>query len=129
MPGEGEGDMAKFKVGDRVRILRSDGWPELAGQEGWVVPVPTGKSPKTGKIFTNHKGRLWAVAPVCWGSPVAPRPGLQGGGWFAPDDDQLEPILPTPTAMDILRMEGLPEGDCPAPVTINAPEWPRQVSA
>lgn len=86
--------MAKFFVGQRVRILFAHTWPELAGQEGRIV----GKS--TTKGFRGESE--WQVAPDCWGTWEAPTPviktdvngNLHRVRWFAPNSSQLEPILP-----------------------------------
>lgn len=83
--------MAKFFVGQRVRILRSFSWPELAGSEGCVVGL--------GDVITAGP---WAgvqgitVAPDCWGTSRAPHTSsLSGATHFCPLPDQLEPILPS----------------------------------
>lgn len=80
--------MAKFFVGQRVRIKYSIGWPELAGTEGRIVPPPT-EMP----AFENPHGREWACAPDAWGGVPYQSP-MPGFNWFAPNEDQLEPILP-----------------------------------
>lgn len=78
--------MAKFFVGQRVRILYSDGWPELRGQEGKIV------GPSSGGVSGQSN---WIVAPKSWGSEWAPCPGRNHGALkFGPNNDQLEPILP-----------------------------------
>src|SRR5690606_20710857 len=78
--------MAKLFVGCRVRILWSNSWPELAGEEGRII----------GCDMTNALGPdcEWEVAPDCWGTSLAPRLGIRGAGRFAPSSSQLEPILP-----------------------------------
>ena len=68
--------MAKFYVGQRVRIKWCDHHPEIAGKEGMII----------GKF--HIKGHDWEVAPDCWGSSRSP----SGVGIFAPVSDQLEPI-------------------------------------
>lgn len=78
--------MTRFYVGQRVRILWSTGWPELAGQEGRIVD----RSPSPGCTGISE----WVVAPDCWGTADAPRRAPNGGTFFAPSSRQLEPILP-----------------------------------
>lgn len=89
--------MAKFYVGQRVRIKWSEGWPELAGQEGVLVPVPVGEFDCVGLRVANPDGNPWACAPDCWGSSLAPYPGRGERYGFAecfgPSPDQIEPIL------------------------------------
>lgn len=82
--------MSKFFVGQRVRILYSDGWPELAGSEGVISSV----CPNRG---INGRSQ-WRVAPMQWGSHEAPYPSPLGARNFAPNEDQLEPILPEGSA-------------------------------
>ena len=77
--------MKKLYVGCRVRILSSNGWPELAGEEG-VITGPA----KSGGVLGDSE---WAVAPRCWGSAVAPRRAENGGKVFWPNSSQLEPIV------------------------------------
>lgn len=77
--------MAKFKVGDRVRILWSNSWPELAGKDGVIEAA----SPSRGALGTSD----WLVAPSEWGTHMAPYPGIIGGDCFGPNSSQLEPIL------------------------------------
>jgi hypothetical protein len=78
--------MAKFYVGQRVRILYSNGWPELAGQEGRIVSAATSR---------GIEGKSeWQVAPDAWGTDIAPRRSPNGGRSFGPHSSQLEPILP-----------------------------------
>ena len=77
--------MAKFFVGQRVRILWSNQWPELAGQEG----VITGHCPGAN---TSGNVAQWLVAPDCWGSDETDIPGMDGcGGVFRPRDEQIVP--------------------------------------
>lgn len=78
--------MSRFFVGQRVRILWSLGWPELAGQEGRIVA----RSPTPG----IERRSEWLVAPDCWGTFIAPVRAPSGGKRFGPCSDQLEPILP-----------------------------------
>lgn len=81
--------MATFFVGQRVRILFSRGWPELAGCEGRIVGVP----PRP--IASDGYRSDWTVAPDCWGSEQAPHPSAIGATRFSPSSDQLEPIQPS----------------------------------
>lgn len=76
--------MSRFFVGQRVRILWSRGWPELAGQLGAIVA----RSPTKGVEGISE----WRVAPDVWGSHEAPRRGDNGASLFAPNSNQLEPI-------------------------------------
>lgn len=78
--------MSAFFVGQRVRIIYSHGWPELAGEEGRIVGRPDNR----GVDGTSE----WWVAPDCWGSKIAPRAGDNGANAFAPNGSQLEPIVP-----------------------------------
>ena len=76
--------MTVFRVGQRVRIKWSDGWPELAGQTGAIVGV----SRTSGRYGDSE----WHVAPDVWGTYVAPRPAMSGSTLFAPNSSQLEPL-------------------------------------
>ena len=78
--------MATFYVGQRVRIVRSLNWPELAGEEGTIV----GRSGTPGREGLSQ----WHVAPDCWGTHVAPGSVAHSRDRFAPNSDQLEPIQP-----------------------------------
>lgn len=78
--------MAVFKVGDRVRIRWSIGWPELAGQAGTIV----GHDPH----WNGHAECEWDVFVDSWGSNRAPMPSARGRTYFCPRSDQLEPIIP-----------------------------------
>ncbi len=78
--------MSKLFVGQRVRILRSNGWPEIGGSEGIIIS----KSSNKGILGDSQ----WDVAPDQWGSHVAPYPGIGGAEIFGPNESQLEPILP-----------------------------------
>lgn len=100
--------MATYKIGDRVRIRYSVNFPWLAGQEGVIVGTFNWRCTGDNR---EEVGLFYEVHPSC---------GLDG--CFAPDESQIEPIQPTPTAADILAMENLPEGDCRAPevVTVGA---------
>ena len=73
-------------VGAKVRILWSNGWPELAGDEGRI----TSRSPDCGIRGDSE----WRVAPNKWGTHIAPYASMGGGLIFAPNASQLEPILP-----------------------------------
>lgn len=84
--------MSKFFVGQRVRILYSNCWPELAGSEGRIIGF---EAPRAG--IDDPHGEV-GVAPDMWGSSLAPWPGLNGGSWFYPNTSQLEPILPEGSA-------------------------------
>lgn len=77
--------MASFYVGQRVRILWSQAWPELAGQEGTVVGVAGQESVVPGYVCE------WQVAPDSWGDCVAPA-SSHTIGRFAPQSSQLEPL-------------------------------------
>ena len=76
--------MSRFYVGQRVRILWSTGWPELAGQEGVIVAAADG-------YMVAGARSQWIVAPDAWGSHFSPREGTRGGGRFGPHSDQLAP--------------------------------------
>lgn len=64
--------MASFRVGQRVRILWSNGWPELAGQTGVIV-----REAYDGGVLGDSE---WDVAPDCWGTHLAPRTQPCGDG-------------------------------------------------
>ncbi len=87
--------MSKFRVGQRVRIKWSLGWPELAGEEGRI----TGEFSCDGPFGKSD----WEVAPDSWGSCRAPKQGVNGAKFFAPSSDQLSPIidLHEPAELDI----------------------------
>lgn len=76
--------MSKFFVGQRVRIIWSLAWPELAGQEGRIIGADVSDA------VTNRSE--WQVAPDSWGSDLCPY--ACPAGRFAPSSGQLEPILP-----------------------------------
>jgi hypothetical protein len=78
--------MSGFYVGQRVRILRSPGWPALAGQVGIIAA-------KASTRGVQGKSE-WVVAPDVWGTPMAPIKGTHGANRFCPNSDQLEPITP-----------------------------------
>ena len=75
-----------FKIGQRVRIKWSNGWPELAGQEATITSIRP--------ILSPH-GWLgdFVVAPDSWGSANAPHISLLGANTFAPKAEQLTPIV------------------------------------
>jgi hypothetical protein len=84
--------MAKFFVGQRVRILRSENWPELAGSEGRVVGFISEADIGDPRCEVR-------VAPDEWGSERCPmRLGRNGARRFAPPSSNLEPILPEGSA-------------------------------
>ena len=76
--------MTTFRIGQRVRIKWSDGWPELAGEQGTIV------------CRTSDGGirgiSEWNVAPDAWGTHVAPHPSKNGAALFGPNSEQLEPL-------------------------------------
>lgn len=80
---------ATFRVGQRVRIKWSHGYPELAGEEG----VIKGRAVANIGPMAGMKG--WSVAPDCWGSPLGP-----DGDYFTPLSDQLEPIVDSNTKIE-----------------------------
>ena len=73
--------MAKFFVGQRVRILWSAAWPELAGQPGTVIG-------RVGPDAEAEPECEWDVAPDPWGSHTSPH----ADGRFSPHEGQIEPI-------------------------------------
>ncbi len=73
--------MAKFFVGQRVRIRWSDAWPELAGAVGTIVSASNMVNPHTG-----YQGD-WEVSPDAWWSSMSP----DQSGIFVPCEEQLEP--------------------------------------
>lgn len=92
--------MKDLFVGQRVRILWSNGWPELAGQAGRIV----GRADDAGVLGDSE----WDVAPDAWGSPFAPRRASHGASFFSPNACQLEPILdPGREVISWSAMEGL----------------------
>ncbi len=76
--------MAKFFVGQRVRIKWSVGFTELAGEEGRVIEVGQ---------FPTVQGNIadLVVAPDVWSSEWCPYYSCRR---FTPRAIQLEPILP-----------------------------------
>ena len=79
--------MARLFVGQRVRILWSESWPELAGQEGRII----GRADPG--LATDPRCE-WRVAPDAWGTDFAPGSPAYGPNSFWPNSSQLEPILP-----------------------------------
>lgn len=77
--------MSKFKVGDRVRIIYSNGWPGLAGETGVIIGI----SDDRGVLGDSE----WDVSVDSWGGQIAPYPSLCGAMLYAPSSRQLEPIL------------------------------------
>lgn len=76
-------------IGARVRILWSNNFPELVGEEGRII----GKQEPGGR----YNAGIWNVAPDVWGSDT--KPGVHSKSSdkpqrFAPHPEQLEPILP-----------------------------------
>lgn len=92
--------MKKLYVGCRVRILFSNGWPELAGQEGRIVG-------KTAERAASGGFCEWDVAPDSWGTPLAPKRSRSGGNFFSPGSDQIEPI--TPEGHQVISWEEMAE--------------------
>lgn len=90
--------MTVFRVGQRVRIKWSMGWPELAGGTGTIVQ----RAPHGGRTGLSE----WSVAPDVWGTHVAPRPGRLGGTYFAPNSSQLEPLT---DSYDLVSWESMRE--------------------
>lgn len=105
--------MPKFFIDQRVRILWSNHWPELKGQEGRIVggPDPSRTAP-------GSEPGDWLVAPDCWGTSLAPT-GASTSGRFSPKSEQLEPILPEGHRPALLSYEELmnqcKEGTCLMP--------------
>jgi hypothetical protein len=93
--------MAKFFVGQRVRIKYSKHWPELAGKQGTIIR-PSRNCGREGLCE-------WEVAPDCWGSEVAPTSVRHCGCRFAPNSSQLEPIQDKPelSSWEALKNLGL----------------------
>ena len=91
--------MTAFRVGQRVRIKWSDGWPELAGEVGTIV----GTSRHGGINGTGE----WLVAPDAWGSPVGPRLSNHGAIVFGPNSRQLEPLSDSNTLVSWESMRDL----------------------
>lgn len=71
--------MAKFFVGQRVRIKYSYKWPELDGTEGVIIGF-------------DEDDLL--VAPDSWGTADCPYSDIGTHQYFAPSPEQVEPIIP-----------------------------------
>lgn len=86
--------MAKFFVGQRVRIKWSLKWPELSGCEGTVVGITDGSKSPTRGPHGSGPGLYYEVVPDgCTSNllPLATSP--TGVSYFAPSPDQLEPLI------------------------------------
>lgn len=86
--------MAKFFVGQRVRIKWSLKWPELSGCEGTVVGVTDGSKSPTRGPHGSGPGFYYEVVPDGYISNLlllATSP--MGVSYFAPSPDQLEPLI------------------------------------
>lgn len=79
-----------FYVGQRVRIKSATQFPAANGREATIVGV----------AFVAD----WRLSIDGFGSQCG------DGRFFAAFSDQLEPILRTPDAAEILALENLPEG-------------------
>lgn len=82
--------MSRFRIGQRVRIKWSLGWPELAGHVGTIEQPSVINEPSS-----PSAGRMgWLVAPDIWGTSDSPFPSRRSGhlGCFCPTEDQLEPL-------------------------------------
>jgi hypothetical protein len=79
--------MAKFFVGQRVRIKWSNTFPHLAGRAGVIL----------GGAYPLRPGHddprcMWRVRPDGFESDLVPHAGSPTGcACFAPNEDQLEP--------------------------------------
>lgn len=76
-----------IQPGARVRILWSQKWPTLAGEEGFVQRALTAEE----MAEANWKSE-WVVIPDLWGSSISP--DKRNPGFFAPSTEQLEVIKP-----------------------------------
>ena len=76
--------MAKFYVGQRVRIKWSECWPELGGEEATILAIG---------VLTGYSNNCIMLSVDAWGGIWSPGPGQKGGDCFAPLPEQLEPIL------------------------------------
>ena len=95
--------MTTFRIGQRVRIKWSNGWPELAGQTGTITGAGA-----LGRCAGPKEGRLgWEVAPDSWGSSMAPHEGLGGGNSFCALPEQLEPLSDSNTLVSWESMRDL----------------------
>ncbi len=78
-----------YKKGDRVRILRADGWPELAGTYGTVQSERLdGYCGRNGHVHAP----TYRVQPDAWGRKSAPNCEL--GTHFRPSYQQIEKLVP-----------------------------------
>lgn len=75
--------MAIFQPRQRVRILRSRGWPELAGQTGVIIEAADPR-------YCIHGLGEWIVKPDSWPSIVDAESGYR----FGPTSDQIAPLTP-----------------------------------
>lgn len=76
--------MARFYLGQRVRIKYSQDWPELAGLAGTIL----GKPPVNAIALHGGYGD-WVVRPDGFDSEFLKHPA--GMVMFCPYEDQLEP--------------------------------------
>ena len=90
--------MATFRIGQRVRIISSDNWPELIGKEGTVL-----SGLEMGIRFKGYE-----VAPDCWGSSWAPRIGNLGiAKRFRPRASSIVPLYDGHQTVSWDAMKGL----------------------
>lgn len=75
--------MARFYVGQKVRIKYSNGWPEISGETGTILST----CPNRGIDGDSE----WIVFVDVWGSELAPRRSNRGAVRFAPNSQQLDP--------------------------------------
>lgn len=95
--------MTSFCVGQRVRIKCPD-----SPRHGCEATV-TSELYATDS-YKNRVGKETWIHDACvdgWGEG-------DGEAWFAYTPDMLEPLTPTPSAEDILKLKGLPDFECPA---------------
>ena len=96
--------MTTFRVGQRVRIKWSNGWPELAGQVGTVC----GKALLTNWVGeSSPDGTNVQVRPDVWGALRAPTASRYGGFYFSPKACQLEPLTDSNTLVSWESMRDL----------------------
>ena len=91
--------MTTFRIGQRVRIKWSAGWPELAGEQGTIVC----RASDAGVYGMSE----WHVAPDVWGTHVAPHPSKDGAIFFGPNSQQLEPLTDSNTLVSWESMRDL----------------------
>ena len=91
--------MTTFRVGQRVRIKWSQGWPELAGEAGTIIR----RSTDAGVAGDSE----WSVAPDVWGTNEAPHRGSHGASCFGPSSAQLEPLSDSNTLVSWESMRDL----------------------